>query len=68
MITLVTSLTSAFLIYGLGIFGKSDVFVILNTEMNRTTFFHVCIIWFAADLLVIVKIIKNYKKYIAVNS
>jgi hypothetical protein len=68
MITLVTVMTSAFLIYGLGIFEKRDVLVILNTEMNRTTFFYACIIWFAADLLVIVKIIKNYRKYIEVNS
>ena len=68
MTALVISMTAAFFIYGMDVFGKSDTFVILNTEMNRTVFIHACIIWSAADLLVIFKIIKNYRKYIAVNS
>ncbi len=68
MITVITSMTTAFFIYGIMVFDKSDLFEILNTGMNMTTFIYVCIIWFAADIIVIFKIIKNYRKYLDVNS
>jgi len=68
MTTLLTGMTSAFLVYGITVLGKSEVFVILNTEMNLTTFIHACVIWFIADMLVIYKISKNYRRYINVNS
>jgi len=68
MTALVISMTAAFLIYGMNVFGKSDTLIILNTEMNRTVFIHACIIWSAADLFVILKIFKNYRKYTVVNS
>ncbi len=68
MTLLTVGMTSAFLIYGIVVFRSSDVFIILNTEMNRTIFTHACIIWYAADLLVVLKIIKNHRKYKEVNS
>ena len=68
MSILMICMTSAFLIYGFNVFKTEDAFVILNTEMNRTVFIYACIIWFAADLIVILKIIRNYRKYIEVNS
>ncbi|HNX24051.1 MAG TPA: hypothetical protein PKG60_08360 [Spirochaetota bacterium] len=68
MTVFVLSMTTAFLIYGINVFKGSDTFVLLNTEMNLTVFVYACIIWFAADILVIFKIVKNYRKYIEVNS
>jgi len=65
---LISGMTVAFLIYGIHIFGRGNSFVILNTEMNRTVFIHACLVWFAADLLVFFKILKNYRRYKEVNS
>lgn len=68
MTAVITAMTAAFTIYGLGIFDTAESWVILNTQMNRATFIHACIIWSAADLIVIFKMIKNYRYYIEVNS
>jgi len=68
MAAVVTSMTTAFLFYGMQIFRENEIFTILNTEMNMTVFIHACLIWFAADILVIFKIVKNLKKYNEVNS
>ena len=68
MTVIVAGMTSVFLVYGIGIFRKGDIFILLDTRMNKTVFIHACIIWFAADILVIYKIITNYRKYIEVNA
>jgi len=68
MTAVVSGMTAAFFIYGIGIFRESDIFVILDTQMNITAFVHACIIWFTADIIVIYKIIKNYRKYIEINA
>ena len=68
MAALITGITSAFIFFGIQVFRKSNIFVILNTQMDLRTFIHACAIWIAADLLVFFKIIKNYRVYIAVNS
>lgn len=65
---IVFSMTSAFLVYGLGLLRKGDTFIILNTEIDKASFIHVCIVWFIADLVVTFKIIRNYRYYQAVNS
>jgi len=68
MTAIVCGMTSAFLFYGIRTFGKGTVFVILNTEMNMTTFVYACVIWSAADILVIIKMVKNFRNYVEVNS
>jgi glycerol-3-phosphate acyltransferase PlsY len=68
MIVIVLGITFAFPFYGLHFFSGSDVIVIVKTELNMNYFIHVCAIWFCADILVIIKIIKNYRKYLEVNS
>ncbi|PKL17357.1 MAG: hypothetical protein CVV49_11530 [Spirochaetae bacterium HGW-Spirochaetae-5] len=68
MTAIITGMTAAFAIYGLTVFKTADSWIILNTQMNRATFIHACIIWSAADLIVIFKMIKNYRYYIEVNS
>jgi hypothetical protein len=68
MTVFITGMTAAFTIYGLSVFNTTDSWVILNTSMNKTTFIHACIVWFAADIIVIVKMVKNYRYYIEVNS
>ncbi|MCL1865507.1 MAG: hypothetical protein FWF73_06830 [Spirochaetes bacterium] len=68
MIVIVLGMTFAFLFYGLHFFSESDIIVIVKTELNMKYFMHVCGIWFCADILVIVKIIGNYKRYLEVNS
>ena len=68
MTVFLSGMTSAFLMYGLKVFKTGDIFVILNTEMNMTIFIHACVIWVAADLIVFLKIIKNYRQYVEVNA
>ena len=68
MIIIVPSMTLAFLFYGLHFFSESDIIVIVKTELNMKYFAHVCGIWFCADILVIIKIIMNYRRYLEVNS
>jgi len=68
MIVIVLGMTSAFLFYGLHFFSDSDIIVIVRTELNMKYFVHVCAIWFCADILVIIKIIMNYRRYLEVNS
>lgn len=61
-------MTSTFLVYGLDVFSRGDIFAILDTRMNKTLFVHACAIWFAADMLVLYRIIKSYMKYLEVNA
>ncbi len=68
MTAIVSGMTAVFIIYGISIFRNSDIFAILDTQMNKTVFIHACAAWTAADLLVIYKIIKNYRHYVAVNA
>ncbi len=68
MALLVAGMTSLFLIYGITVFKSNDSFVILNTSMNKITFIHACIIWYAVDIIVFWKILKNHRKYKEVNS
>jgi len=68
MTTVITAMTAAFMVYGLGVFDSTESWVILNTEINKITFIYACIVWFAADIVVIFKMIKNYRYYIKVNS
>jgi hypothetical protein len=65
---LVFGMTSAFLIYGIRILEDKNTFMIFNTEIDKSSFIHVCIVWFLADMLVTFKIIKNYRHYVEVNS
>jgi hypothetical protein len=67
MSVIVLGITFAFLFYGLYFFGESDIIVIVRTKLNMKYFIHVCAIWFCADILVIIKIIMNYRKYLEVN-
>ncbi len=68
MTALVTGMTAAFAIYGLTVFNTADSWVILNTQINKVTFIHACIVWSVADIIVIFKMIKNYRYYVEVNS
>lgn len=68
MTAVITGMTAAFATYGFSVFETADSWVILNTQMNRATFIHAVIIWSAADIIVIFKMIKNYRYYIEVNS
>ncbi|MCL2154555.1 MAG: hypothetical protein FWH53_02700 [Leptospirales bacterium] len=68
MIVIVLGMTLAFLFYGLNVLNRGDLIAILDTNMNMKLFIHVCVVWFCADIIVIIKIIRNYKKYLEVNS
>lgn len=68
MSTIVFALTGAFIFYGIIKFKAAEVFSILDTTINMTVFIHVCVAWLVADLIVLSKIIKNYRTYIEVNS
>ena len=68
MIVIVLSMTLAFLFYGLSVLNKGDLIAILDTNMNMRLFIHVCVVWFGADIIVIIKIIRNYRRYLEVNS
>lgn len=65
---LISGMTSAFIVYGIHIFRITNVFYILNTDLDLPTFINACAIWIAADIIVFFKIIKNYRIYVAVNS
>lgn len=65
---LVFGMTGAFLVYGLGRLKNGHTFIVVNTEINRLSFIHVCIAWFITDLIVTYKIIRNYRLYQHVNS
>lgn len=67
MTAIVSGITAAFIVYGIGIFRKGDIFAILDTQMNKTVFIHACVIWFIADIIVIYKIVKNYRYYLEIN-
>ena len=67
MILIVLGMTLAFLFYGLHVLSSEDMISILDTNMNMKLFIHVCIVWFCADIIVIIKIIRNYKRYLEVN-
>jgi hypothetical protein len=68
MIGIVLGLTLAFLFYGLHVLSEGDIIDLLDTKLNMKVFIHVCVVWFCADIIVIVKIIMNYRKYLEVNS
>ncbi len=68
MSLLVTGMTVGFLLYGLHELTSVGTFSILNTKMNMTVFIHACIVWFAADIIVLYKIVTNYRFYIEVNT
>lgn len=68
MILLVSGMTFSFLVFGLSMFSRNSIISILDTEMDMMVFIHVCIVWFAADALVIYRILKQYHKYLDVNS
>ena len=61
------AMTAGFLFYGIRELGRGDVFSVVGTEINLTYFIHVCVVWFAADVVCTVKIIKNYRYYLEVN-
>ena len=61
-------MTAGFIFYGVGSLGKSETFSVVGTEINFIYFFHVCAVWFAADIICTYKIIKNYRYYLEVNS
>jgi hypothetical protein len=64
----VFGMTSLFMIYGIRMLADGNTFIILNTEIDRVSFIHVCIVWFIADMIVTYKIIRNYRHYKEVNS
>ena len=68
MQVIVFGMTSAFLMYGIRVLNDGNTFVVLNTEIDKTSFIHVCVVWFLADLIVTFKIIRNYRYYQEVNS
>lgn len=68
MTFLTAGMTTSFLLFGLKVFKTNEIFVILNTEMSMTTFIHTCIIWYAADIIVFIKMLKNHRSYLEVNS
>jgi len=66
MIVIVLGMTLSFLFYGLNVLNRGELIAILDTNMNMKLFIHVCVVWFCADIIVIIKIIRNYKKYLEV--
>jgi len=68
MLGLIFGMTSTFLLYGIRMLDNGNTFIILNTEIDRTSFIHVCVVWFITDLVVTFKIIRNYRYYLEVNS
>jgi hypothetical protein len=68
MLCIIFGMTSAFLIYGLNSLKPGDTFIVINTEIDKVSFFHVCIAWFLADLVVTFRIIRNYRYYLEINS
>ena len=67
MIFIVLGMTIAFFFYGLYFFDENDIIVIVKTELNMKYFIHVCAAWLFADIIVIIRIIKNYRRYLEVN-
>lgn len=61
-------LTLAFLLYGIRQLALHEIFQVLNTQMNLTVFIHACTVWFIADIIVLYKIVTNYRFYVEINS
>lgn len=67
MNSIIFGMTVLFTVYGIIMFGKSDVFSIVGTDINPVSFIHVCVVWFGADLICAYRIFRNYNFYLEVN-
>ena len=68
MTMVVFALTFAFIAYGIFKLQYSESFSLLDTNINLIAFLHISAVWLLADLIVLSKIIKNYRTYVEVNS
>jgi len=68
MTMVVFALTFAFIAYGIFKLQYSESFSLLDTNINLIAFLHISAAWLLADLIVLSKIIKNYRTYVEVNS
>lgn len=67
-LAIIFGMTAAFLVYGLYRMDSRGLFVILDTEINRMAFIHVCAVWFASDIVCARLVIKKYRDYLALNA
>ncbi len=67
MIAIIFGMTLVFIVYGIYMFGRTEVFSIAGTDINLISFILVCIVWFGADIICAIKIFRNYRYYLDVN-
>ncbi len=64
---LIYGLTTLFLFYGLHSFGSGDTFPLMGHDIGRMSFYHLTAAWYAGNLVTSLLIIRNYRRYLAVN-
>ena len=64
---LIYGLTTMFLLYGLNSFGADDTFLLMGTDIGRMSFYHLTAAWYAGNIITSLLIIRNYRRYLAVN-
>ena len=67
VILLLFSLTISFFVYGLNMLSAGETFVVVNTEINATAFYHFCIAWFVGDFFCTYRVIRLYREYVRIN-
>ena len=67
VILLLLGITSAVLIWGEIIFKNSDNLVFFNSKITKKEFFVLLLVWYAADIVSSVIIIRNYIEYRKIN-
>lgn len=60
--------TTAFLLYGVGMFKNGSTFMMINTEINSWGFWHFVAAWYIADMFVTYRAVQQYRMYVKVNS
>ncbi len=66
-IVLLFGITTAFLVYGVFRLSGADTFIVVNTRINATAFYHFCTAWYIADFFCTYRIIRLYREYVEIN-